>query len=52
MKISKLLFIFSLSFSGFVFSQTKEDVDKIIKNYDLDIACKEAEELIFNFING
>jgi subtilisin-like proprotein convertase family protein len=36
MKISKLLFIFSLSFSGFVFSQTKEDVDKIIKNYDLD----------------
>ena len=36
MKISKLLFIFSFSFSGFVFSQTKEDVDKIIKNYDLD----------------
>ncbi|WP_304067639.1 guanylate kinase [Pedobacter glucosidilyticus] len=26
--------------------------DVILKNYDLDIACKEAEELIFNFING
>lgn len=26
--------------------------DIILKNYDLDIACKEAEELIFNFING
>ena len=36
MKIRRLLFIFSLSFSGFVFSQTKEDVEKITKNYDLE----------------
>lgn len=36
MKIRRLLFIFSLSISGFVFSQTKEDVEKITKNYDLD----------------
>lgn len=36
MKIRRLLFIFSLSFSGFVFSQTQEDVEKITKNYDLD----------------
>lgn len=36
MKIRRLLFIFSLSISGFVFSQTKEDVEKITKNYDLE----------------
>ncbi|RAK23610.1 putative secreted protein (Por secretion system target) [Flavobacterium aquaticum] len=36
MKIRRLLFIFSLTFSGFVFSQTKEDVAKITKNYDLE----------------
>ncbi len=36
MKIRRLLFIFSLTFSGFVFSQTQEDVEKITKNYDLE----------------
>ena len=36
MKIRRLLFIFSLTFSGFVFSQTKEDVEKITKDYDLE----------------
>lgn len=36
MKIRRLLFVFLLSFTGFVFSQTQEDVEKIIKNYDLN----------------
>ncbi len=30
---------------------TAPQFDKIIKNYDLDIALKEAEELVGNFIN-
>lgn len=42
MKIRTLLLIFSLVFSGFVFSQTKEDVEKITKNYDLE-KIKELE---------
>ena len=42
MKIKRLLFIFTLSFSGFVFSQTEEDVVKITKNYDL-VKIKELE---------
>ncbi|WP_291137250.1 S8 family serine peptidase [Flavobacterium sp. UBA7663] len=42
MKIRRLLFIFSLSISGFVFSQTKEDAEKITKNYDLE-KIKELE---------
>jgi len=42
MKIRILLFIFSLTFTGFVFSQTKEDVEKITKNYDLE-KIKELE---------
>ena len=41
MKIRRLLFVFSLTFTGFVFSQTKEDVVKITKNYDL----KKLKEL-------
>ena len=36
MNIRRLLFVFSLTFSGFVFSQTKEDADQINKNYDLE----------------
>lgn len=31
---------------------TAPQFDKIIKNYDLDIALKEAEELVANFIAG
>jgi subtilisin-like proprotein convertase family protein len=42
MKIRTLLLICSLVFSGFVFSQTKEDVEKITKNYDLE-KIKELE---------
>ena len=42
MKIRTLLLIFSLVFSGFVCSQTKEDVEKITKNYDLE-KIKELE---------
>jgi subtilisin-like proprotein convertase family protein len=52
MKIRTLLLIFSLVFSGFVFSQTKEDVEKITQNYDLEkikqlevsLKIKEAAE--------
>ena len=47
MKIRRLLFIFSLSISGFVFSQTKEDVEKITKNYDLD-KLKELQVIYKN----
>ena len=36
MKIRTLLLIFSMIFSGFIFSQTKEDAEKITKNYDLE----------------
>ena len=36
MKMKTLLLFFSFVFSGLVFSQTKEDVEKIIKNYDLE----------------
>ncbi|WP_445714568.1 S8 family serine peptidase [Flavobacterium sp.] len=49
MKIKVLLFI-SMLFSVLVFSQTKEDVDKIIKNYDfekikeLEVSYKKKEE--------
>lgn len=49
MKIKVLLFI-SMLFSVLVFSQTKEDVDKIIKNYDfekikeLEVTYKKKEE--------
>ncbi|UGS23597.1 S8 family serine peptidase [Flavobacterium channae] len=42
MKIRKLLFVFTLTFSGFVFSQTKEDAVKITKDYDL-VKIKELE---------
>ena len=42
MKIRTLLLVFSLVFYGFVFSQTKEDVEKITKNYDLE-KIKELE---------
>lgn len=42
MKMKTLLLFFSLIFSGLVFSQTKEDVEKIIKNYDLE-KIKELE---------
>ncbi|MCK6608652.1 MAG: peptidase S8, partial [Flavobacterium sp.] len=41
MKIRRLLFIISLTFSGFVFSQTKQDTEKIIRSYDL----KKIKEL-------
>ena len=52
MKIRTLLLIFSFIFSGFVFSQTKEDVEKITQNYDLEkikqlevsLKIKEAAE--------
>ncbi|MDP5098333.1 MAG: hypothetical protein NWP90_11775, partial [Flavobacterium sp.] len=52
MKIRTLLLIFSMIFSGFIFSQTKEDVEKITKNYDLEkikaletsLRIKEAAE--------
>ncbi len=42
MKMKTLLLFFSFIFSGLVFSQTKEDVEKIIKNYDLE-KIKELE---------
>lgn len=42
MKIRTLLFVFSVLSSGFVFSQTKEDVEKITKDYDLQ-KIKELE---------
>lgn len=42
MKMKTLLLFFSLIFTGLVFSQTKEDVEKIIKNYDLE-KIKELE---------
>lgn len=52
MKIRRLLFIVSLTFSGFVFSQTKEDAERITRNYDLEkikklevsLKTKEASE--------
>jgi subtilisin-like proprotein convertase family protein len=36
MKIKTFLLVFSLLFSGIIFSQTKEDIEKITKNYDLE----------------
>ncbi|EAZ96883.1 peptidase S8 and S53, subtilisin, kexin, sedolisin [Flavobacteria bacterium BAL38] len=52
MKIRTLLLVFSMIFSGFIFSQTKEDAEKITKNYDLEkikaletsLRIKEAAE--------
>jgi subtilisin-like proprotein convertase family protein len=36
MKITTSLLVFLLTFSGLVFSQTHQDVEKITKNYDLE----------------
>ena len=36
MKIKTFLLVFSIFFSGIIFSQTKEDIEKITKNYDLE----------------
>jgi subtilisin-like proprotein convertase family protein len=46
-KMKKLLIVFSFALSGLSFSQTKEDVEKIIKNYDL----KKLKELEIDFKN-
>jgi subtilisin-like proprotein convertase family protein len=37
MKTRSLLLVLLLTFTGFVFSQNKEDVSKITKNYNLDL---------------